>query len=198
MTRAEQLRFCKVCTKHKFDLQQGIICSLTGKQADFEDSCDWFEEDSKSADSNDLSEFETSNRLFDASRGKRFANYIIDLIGFVIFSFIVGIVLGVLLVALFPENTGWLETENSIMEYLFGAIVGIIYYGLQEHLTGRTIAKYITKTKVVMEDGSKPELKAILIRSASRFIPFEAFSFLFGEPSGLHDKISKTRVVDVN
>ena len=77
MTRAEQLRFCKVCTKHKFDLQQGNICSLTGKQADFEDSCDWFEEDSKSLESNDLSEFETSNRLFDASRGKLWCSRLI-------------------------------------------------------------------------------------------------------------------------
>ena len=44
MTREEQLRFCKICTKQKFDLQQGIICSLTNKKADFEDKCDWFEE----------------------------------------------------------------------------------------------------------------------------------------------------------
>lgn len=54
MTRSERLQICKVCTKQKFDLQQGIICSLTGKQADFEDQCDWFDEDSKLAESNDL------------------------------------------------------------------------------------------------------------------------------------------------
>lgn len=47
MTRTEQLKHCKVCLNQKFDLNQGIICSLTNEKADFEDQCDTFEENKK-------------------------------------------------------------------------------------------------------------------------------------------------------
>lgn len=39
MTREEQLTFCKKCTNRKMDMQQGIICSLTGEKANFENEC---------------------------------------------------------------------------------------------------------------------------------------------------------------
>jgi hypothetical protein len=32
-------------------------------------------------------------------------------------------------------------------------------------------------------------------RSAARSIPFEPFSFLGGQPTGWHDRLSETRVV---
>jgi len=197
MTREEQLRFCKICTKQKFDLQQGLICSLTSKKADFEDTCDWFEEDTSITENSYLSEFDSSKRLYDASRPKRFANYVIDLIGYIAFSALFGVVLGILIGVVYPKGLEIFEIENKLFEYLFGAVVGMIYYGVQEHYTGRTIAKYLTKTKVVMQDGSKPSFKTIIIRSLCRFIPFEALTFLFGDNTGLHDKISKTRVVDL-
>lgn len=60
MTRSEQLRFCKICTNQKFDLQQGIICSLTNKKADFEETCDTFEEDTSKTENSYLSEFDTN------------------------------------------------------------------------------------------------------------------------------------------
>ncbi len=39
MTRDEHLVFCKKCLNRSFDSKQGVICKLTGKIADFEDSC---------------------------------------------------------------------------------------------------------------------------------------------------------------
>ena len=39
MTREEQLIFCKKCTNRKMDMQQGLICSLTGEKANFEIEC---------------------------------------------------------------------------------------------------------------------------------------------------------------
>jgi hypothetical protein len=39
MTREEQLTFCKKCTNRKTDMQQGLICSLTGEKANFENEC---------------------------------------------------------------------------------------------------------------------------------------------------------------
>jgi rhomboid protease GluP len=45
MDRTKQLEYCKKCTKQKFDLRQGIICSLTNQKADFESECEHFEID---------------------------------------------------------------------------------------------------------------------------------------------------------
>ncbi|WP_178983667.1 hypothetical protein [Winogradskyella helgolandensis] len=39
MNRDYHLSFCKVCTKRKRNLENGIICSLTNKIADFKDNC---------------------------------------------------------------------------------------------------------------------------------------------------------------
>ena len=73
------------------------------------------------------------------------------------------------------------------------------YYVLTETIWGKTPAKFITKTKVVMLDGSKPKIKNIIFRTICRFIPFDAFSFLFSRPTrGWHDIISGTLVVDEN
>jgi antitoxin component YwqK of YwqJK toxin-antitoxin module len=45
MTRNEQLAFCRRCTNRKFDTEQGIICRLTDKKADFVESCPDFNVD---------------------------------------------------------------------------------------------------------------------------------------------------------
>ncbi len=45
MDRNYQLSFCKQCSKQSFDLNKGIICSLTNEQATFESTCPHFEVD---------------------------------------------------------------------------------------------------------------------------------------------------------
>lgn len=74
--------------------------------------------------------------------------------------------------------------------------VGMVYFTTMESLTGKTIGKFLTKTKVTDIHGDKPKFSQILLRSAARFIPFEALSFLFEGFEGLHDAISKTRVME--
>lgn len=49
MTREEHLKLCKKCTKQKFDPKKGIICGLTNQMADFNETCENFEEDSSIA-----------------------------------------------------------------------------------------------------------------------------------------------------
>jgi antitoxin component YwqK of YwqJK toxin-antitoxin module len=39
MTRDQHLEFCRRCTNRKFDAQQGFICNLTGRIADFDPTC---------------------------------------------------------------------------------------------------------------------------------------------------------------
>ena len=85
---------------------------------------------------------------------------------------------------------------NRAFNYLFSSILYFIYIFSIEYLTkGRSIGKFITKTRVVSIDGTVPTQKDFLIRSLSRLVPFEAVSFLIGN-DGWHDSWSDTRVVD--
>lgn len=134
-----------------------------------------------------------------ATKGIRFANYIIDYIVQILAGVAIGVLIGIL-----SELTGnyvlydlVVETEGRLADYVFGAIILIIYYIIIETLTGRSVGKFITKTKVVLYDGSKPKFSDILVRTLCRVIPFEAFSFLGQEGKGWHDSISKTHVVDI-
>jgi hypothetical protein len=72
-----------------------------------------------------------------------------------------------------------------------------MYYAICEAATGRTLGKLITGTRVVTIRGERPPIKAIALRTLSRFVPFEAFSFLNGNTTGWHDRWSGTRVVRV-
>jgi uncharacterized RDD family membrane protein YckC len=133
-----------------------------------------------------------------ASSGKRFANLIVDLIVRTLLIFLVG-GLSLLLYYLF-EYDGlllWMQEISTIQDILFGSFVLIMYYFTMEVFAQRTLGKLITGTKVVMGDGSKPEARAIIIRTLCRFIPFEPFSFLGDRTRGWHDTISDTYVVDI-
>ena len=39
MTRDEHLEFCRRCQNRQFDPEQGVVCALTAKVADFETEC---------------------------------------------------------------------------------------------------------------------------------------------------------------
>ncbi|MGL1887378.1 MAG: hypothetical protein OCD76_12765 [Reichenbachiella sp.] len=39
MTREDQLVYCKTCLNRKMDLQEGLLCSLSGAKANFESDC---------------------------------------------------------------------------------------------------------------------------------------------------------------
>jgi uncharacterized RDD family membrane protein YckC len=68
-----------------------------------------------------------------------------------------------------------------------------VYYFFFEYLFNTTPGKLLTETRVVADDGIKPSVNTILKRTACRFIPAEAISFLVNH--GWHDRISHTRVV---
>ncbi|MBF0538555.1 MAG: protein kinase [Nitrospirae bacterium] len=70
----------------------------------------------------------------------------------------------------------------------------IMYYTVMEGMAGKTVAKFITHTRVVMADGLRVPVSNIIIRSLSRAIPFEPFSFLLNKD--WHDAMSRTIVID--
>ena len=197
MNRIEHLKFCSICIHQQDDMRKGIICGLTNQIADFDDLCNSFAEDTEIIEHLKLKEIE--NRVIDqmASQWKRFLNYLLDLVSILFFIFIFSLILGIVLAIVAPSVVSDLGKSNLLFEYVVGFIVMMIYYTSFEAITGRTIAKYITKTKVVTETGEKPDFKRILVRSLCRFIPIEPFSILFNDGLGWHDSISKTRVVNI-
>jgi uncharacterized RDD family membrane protein YckC len=124
-----------------------------------------------------------------ASNMKRFVNLLIDSVVLFIVIFICSFIL-------------YFVRLSSIVQFLkgipFAVFIGYFFYVILEYYTQQSIGKFITKTKVISENGEKPILRQILIRTLCRYIPFEALSFLDYPPIGMHDEYSKTRVVNTD
>lgn len=138
-----------------------------------------------------------------ASKGNRFANYIIDRIIFYALFFGLSFLVGTIVYTFFTDTTAFdellyeMENMNALLDALITSLIFVAFYIATEVLLkGKTVGKYVTKTLVVMEDGSKPKVSDIALRSLCRMIPFDALSFLGSEGRGWHDSISKTYVVD--
>lgn len=128
--------------------------------------------------------------LVPASKEKRLANFVLDYIGIIFF---------VAIFYLLIEGLGYQvnTSEDPLQERIQGMIFYITYYLLVEGITGgQTLGKMVTKTRVVTQMGHPPEVMDIIARSFLRLVPFEPFSFLGHQPSGWHDRWSKTMVID--
>jgi uncharacterized RDD family membrane protein YckC len=135
----------------------------------------------------DFREDEQDLRRYEmASKGQRFANYMIDLIAYSILSFILGMVMA---------NSDPFA-DNVLLSYLFGALTVMLYYFLLENFTGgKSIGKFVTNTRAVNIDNSRIDANKAIARSLIRIVPFEAFSYLGSSPTGWHDDWSKTKVI---
>lgn len=110
----------------------------------------------------------------------RFANFLLD--SAIYFLIMLGIL--VFFKNVIPqENVKWISI-----------IVYFLYYFILESITGQTIGKLITRSKVVSATGSKNYFfLRIILRTIIRFIPIDILTYLFSF-RGLHDWISKTTV----
>ena len=197
MTRIEHLKFCSICIHQKEDMRKGIVCGLTDSIAYFENTCHSFEEDPEIIEQLKLAEIKNEVITNMTSQGKRFLNYLLDMVFIMIFIFIFAIIVGIVLALVAHSSLSDLGDDTKLVEYIISFMGICIYYVIFEAITGRSIAKYITKTKVVNEIGEKPTFNMILVRTICRFIPFEAISILFNDGSCWHDSISKTKVVNI-
>jgi uncharacterized RDD family membrane protein YckC len=125
--------------------------------------------------------------LSPASEGARFMNFILDGIVYRLLAFGLG--------RIDRLSRFHLPSKSIIFGVFLSTIIFLAYYILLEALCGKTPAKYVTGTRVVSVDGTRPTFAQIVGRSFSRLIPFEAFSFLESNPVGWHDRFSSTRVV---
>ncbi len=140
-------------------------------------------------------DFEVTDDIL-ATNQQRLLNYLIDYGVQILIGGALGAGIGFISYFLGkPEVLDFIANMNRIEEYIFGIIITLIYYNLTEIFMARSIGKFVTKTVVVMEDGSKPDYKTIMIRTICRIIPFNHFSFLGTPCRGWHDSLSKTYVV---
>ncbi len=141
----------------------------------------------------DTEEYEAYRTVNIISSGPKFAHFIIDLICFQIVIYIVDYIFKLVL-----NFTEFNVTINLTLEMFSFIILLLLYPGLYafcEYKWQQTPAKYLTKSIVIDEYGNRPELRAIVLRSLVRLVPFEPFS-CYGEPSsGWHDRWSDTYVV---
>ena len=131
-----------------------------------------------------------------ATRGQRFMNCILDTL--IVHIILVSIATTVVIIGNVTNNydlAKWVESITIFQRLLLWGVLLFLYYFLSETYFSRTFAKYFTKTIVVTKDGSRPNKRAISIRTLSRFIPLECLTFLGTNVRGLHDLFSDTYVV---
>ena len=134
-----------------------------------------------------------------APKYKRFINFFIDY-------FIAGTALGILIGAIaglvlsLSGRQEWLQfyMDSALCKFGLTLVMIISYYTISEYcFCGKTIGKFLTRTRVDSCDGTPLTFGQILKRSCARFLPFETISVLFGYggKGGWHDQISKTMVI---
>jgi uncharacterized RDD family membrane protein YckC len=116
----------------------------------------------------------------------RFVHFIIDTIAWFVLAFILASILDILF------NIS--EEFVMLIGYLTLFVTFIGYYYMMEVSFQKTVAKFITKTKVVTNDGNKPSKKDILVRTFCRFVPLDHVSYLFTR-NGFHDRLSNTKIL---
>jgi len=127
---------------------------------------------------------------------KRLLNLLIDVAAVILIFLFIGVV-GVLASLLGSDAILiWFEQMDTNTDRIITTLVMVVYLFVTELLTQRSLGKLITGTIVVMEDGSKPTTKAILVRALCRILSIEALSFIRKVPRGWHDTASDTYVVD--
>jgi uncharacterized RDD family membrane protein YckC len=137
---------------------------------------------------NEVPSLEPCEAAEPASRWRRLANLLLDLVGVLLLSLLAGILLGIVSVVAHIDVSDFTGPAFSFS-------IVVLYYFVSEALFARTLGKLVTGTQVVTESGGRPGISQILARSLYRFVPFEAFSFLSRRRPGWHDRWSKTRVV---
>jgi uncharacterized RDD family membrane protein YckC len=122
----------------------------------------------------------------------RFGHFILDRIFYYILAFLIGIGLGVILVACGQADL-INDMNDNLIDLFFYVTLYPAYYLVLEGATQASLAKLMLGRVVVNEYGEKPTFKQILGRSYARIVPFEPFS-CFGL-TGWHDDWSKTYVL---
>ena len=108
--------------------------------------------------------------------------------------FIVDTIVWFLIVAILTFSLNTNDDFQMLIGYLIFFSSYFVYYVFMETKYQKTVGKFITKTKVVKSNGTKPEFGDIVRRTFCRLIPFDRISFLFTQ-NGFHDRFSETTII---
>lgn len=121
MTREERLKYCQCCKNRKSTLSYGLVCSLTGAQATFEDGCKDFDEDPIAT-----KEFFYSD---DEKKNSRYASIESLVVGLAICCFVVPYVISVVGVAIDGDySLFWRMAIVTGSFAILGALMIMILY----------------------------------------------------------------------
>ncbi|MEA5260408.1 RDD family protein [Arcicella aquatica] len=88
------------------------------------------------------------------------------------------------------------KLEDSTLIVFLSLAILIGNYFFLEKIYGKTVAKYLTKTKTVTISGESLTWYHITTRSICRLIPFDGLSILINHKRTWHDYLSETVVVE--
>jgi uncharacterized RDD family membrane protein YckC len=124
-------------------------------------------------------EFRYKRPVNDLTAGLRFVNLLIDFTVIQTAAYLLGQIESI--------------NENPIAVLIFNFLIPI-YYIVGEYYFQQTIGKFFTNSIVINEYGDRPDFKTVIVRTAIRCIPIEAFSY-FSQNRGWHDRWTDTYVV---
>jgi hypothetical protein len=126
-----------------------------------------------------------------ASKWRRLTHFVIDFGGCLVLSQMIR------LIGMLINGSIFTSMLSGVGGPVFDVFVFILYYLASEFLSGRTLGKLVTRTRVISWSGGgggRLRFGQVLTRTLLRLVPLEQLTFLAGSP-GLHDRLSNTRVV---
>lgn len=114
MTIEERLKYCRTCKNRKRDMNKGLICSLTDNTANFENICEDYLIDEKTAEKEKLKELSKGN----IEKGKKKA--------IVVFSFLISLSVSMIMISHFTFKP---LSENEIIKEVLriGFEIGLFF-----------------------------------------------------------------------
>jgi len=119
---------------------------------------------------------------------KRIIAYLIDCV-------IISIPLYLLIIIYWDYILTVNPNQISNFGYFLQIVSAVLYFFISEMIFGKTFGKKLLKLKVEQSETNN-KFFTFFIRTISRLIPLDLVTFLIFENELLHDKISKTKVVE--
>lgn len=155
MTREEQLKYCQCCRNRKSTTSKGLVCSLTGEQASFEDGCKNFDEDRIATKEHFYSDEE--------KRNSRYASIETLIVGLAFYCFGIPYVISVVGFAI--EGDYHLFGRMAFVTGTFvvlGAIMIALLYISRKHRNKSVVIELTEKEmfKTILEEGYFPHIES--------------------------------------
>lgn len=132
-----------------------------------------------------------------ANLGKRILGGVVDVIVLVVFMFVYVKLLGAKI-----DSTNTYHVQGGLAWLMY--LIMLLYFIVLEKITGKTIGKYIAKTKVVSQDGRLVSWWQSVVRSLMRIVEILLFFYIVSiivifssdKNQRLGDMVARTYVIN--